>query len=121
MSRSNSFSFVGCEEVAAYPAIPYYSDWRDAMYELDYFPVRDDEVFDIKRFKTKVCKPTDLSYGPLKLSGVYVDCLAHENCTFRWKVLHASGDQIRELCDESFIGDLGFIFQQKNGIDHAAT
>ena len=46
---------------------PHYHDYRDALFEFDSFPVCDDEVFHIKRLKTKITKPTDLGYETLQL------------------------------------------------------
>ena len=59
-----------------------------------------------------------VSNGNIKLSAVYIDCCAHTDCKFRWKVRFASSEQIRDLCDESFSGTHGFIFQQKDERPH---
>ena len=63
MVFSNSFSYVDCAEMPAYPEISHYHDWRDALYQLDGFPMQDGELFDINHWKTKIGAIDDLQFG----------------------------------------------------------
>ena len=47
----SKFSYVGIREVGEYPLTPYYHDWRDALFNLEDWPMFGGESFDINRWK----------------------------------------------------------------------
>ena len=47
-----------------------------------------------------------------------MNCLAHTDCKFGWKVFLANGEQMQDLVDESFYGTYGFIFEEKQDCVH---
>ena len=60
---SSSFVYSSFSEVPAYPEHRHYHDWRDALYQLDFFPMSNGEAFDIGRYKTKSGTPAVHYFG----------------------------------------------------------